>query len=124
MVVYIGHEQTVARPVNYEPNVAIDTRRPEIGVLALIDAVQLETVAGRVDLQIEDACLHSLLVHPGQAVERRGERVGDQEVHQKGVSMMSGPIGTKVFASLELPPSFLSAAIRTGCSIRCKSRTR
>ena len=62
VVADIGDQQAVARLVNDQADVAIDARRPEIGVLAVVDAVQLETVAGRVHLQIEDARLHRLLV--------------------------------------------------------------
>ena len=81
VVADIGDQQAVARLVDDQADVAIDPRRPEIGVLALVDAVQLETVAGRVHLKIEDARLHRLLVQAGQPVERSGEGVGDQEVH-------------------------------------------
>ena len=81
VVADIGDQQAVARLVDDQADVAIDARRPEIGVLALVDAVQLKTVAGRVHLQIEDARLHRLLVQAGQPVEGSGEGVGDQEVH-------------------------------------------
>jgi hypothetical protein len=43
--------------------------------------VQLETVAGRVHLEIEDARLHGLLVETAEPVEGSGEGVGDQKVH-------------------------------------------
>ena len=67
VVADIGDQQALARLVNNQANVAIDPRRPEIGVFALVDAVQLETVAGRVHLKIEDARLHRLLVQAGRA---------------------------------------------------------
>ena len=51
VVADISDQQAVARLVNDQTNVAIDARRPEIGVLAVVDAVQLETVAGRVHLK-------------------------------------------------------------------------
>ena len=62
VVADIGDQQALARLVNDQADVAIDARRPEIGVLAVVDAVQLKTVAGRVHLKIEDARLHGLLV--------------------------------------------------------------
>ena len=37
----IGDQQALAGLVNDQTDVAIDARRPEIGVLALVDAVQL-----------------------------------------------------------------------------------
>ena len=83
VVADIGDQQALARLVNDQADVAIDARRPEIGVLALVDAVQLKTVAGRVHLQIEDARFHSLLVEAGEPVEGGGEGVGDQEVHHR-----------------------------------------
>jgi hypothetical protein len=81
MVADIGDEEAFAGPVHDQPDIAIDARRPEIRVLALVDAMQLKTVAGRVHLQIEDARLHRLLIDTGQAVERCRESVGDQEIH-------------------------------------------
>lgn len=55
--------------MNDQPNIAIDASGPEILVLALVDAVQLESIAGRVHLQIEDAGFYRLLVQTRQAVE-------------------------------------------------------
>ena len=81
VVADIGDQQALARLVNNQADVAIDARRPEIGVLAVVDAVQLKTVAGRVHLKIEDARLHGLLVRAGQPVEGSREGVRDQEVH-------------------------------------------
>jgi hypothetical protein len=62
------------------PDVAINPCRPKMAVLAIVDAMQLEPVAGGVDLQIEHARLHSL-VGAGQSSEGSSECVGDQEVH-------------------------------------------
>ena len=81
MVADIGDQQAVARLVNNQADVAIDPRRPEIGVLTVVDAVQLKTVAGRVHLKIEDARLHRLLVEAGEPVEGGGEGIRDEEVH-------------------------------------------
>ena len=55
--------------------------------------MELKTVAGRVHLQIEHAGLYRLLILTAEAIEGRGEGIGDKEVHQKGVSIMSGPSG-------------------------------
>ncbi len=81
VVVDIGDENTVGRLVHDQPNVAVDARRPEMRVLALVDAMQLETVAGGVHLQVEDARLDGLLIEAGQPVEGGRERVGDEEGH-------------------------------------------
>ena len=81
VVVDIGDENTVVRLVHDQPDVAIDARRPEMRVLAVVDAMQLETVAGGVHLQVEDARLHGLLIEAGQPVERSREGVCDEEGH-------------------------------------------
>lgn len=75
------------------------TRRPEIEVLAVVDPVQLQTVASRVHLKIEDARFHRLLIRIGQAVERGGEGVGYEEVHRATIARVSG--GRSVKKSLE-----------------------
>ena len=81
MMTNIGDQQTVAGLVHDQADVAIDARRPEIGILAVIDTVQLETVADRVHLKVEDTRFHRFLVQARQAVERSGECIGDKEVH-------------------------------------------
>jgi hypothetical protein len=91
MVTDVGGQQTVAGLVDDQADVAADARRPEIGVLALVDAVQLEAVAGRVHLEIEDTGLYGFLVVAGQAIERRSEGVGDQEVHRPTLRTPSSP---------------------------------
>ncbi len=65
----IGDQQAVARLVDDQADVAIDARRSEVGDLALVDAMQLKPVAGRVHLQVKDTRLHRLLVRAGQSVE-------------------------------------------------------
>jgi hypothetical protein len=62
VVIDIGHQKAVACLVDDQSDVAVDARRPEVGVFAFVDTMQLETVAGRVHLQIEDARLYRLLV--------------------------------------------------------------
>jgi hypothetical protein len=91
MVADIGDQQALAGFVDDQSNVAIDARRPEIEVLALVDAMQLQTVAGWVHLKIEDTRLHRLLVQAGQAVERSSEGVRDQEVHRATPRTLSSP---------------------------------
>ena len=78
----IGDEHRLAGLVDDQPHVAVDANRPEVRVLALVDPVELEPVARRVHLKVEHAPLHRLLVLTRQAVERRGEGVRDQEVHE------------------------------------------
>ena len=85
-----------------QADIAIDARRPEMIILAFVDPVELQSSACRVDLQIEYAGLHRLLILTGQAVEGRGESVGDMQVHQNGVSISVGPIGIKFLARLFL----------------------
>jgi hypothetical protein len=77
----IGNQQTTARLVDDQADVPIDAGRPEIRVLTFVDAVQLETVAGRVHLQVEDARLHGLLVQAGEPAEGGSKSIGDQEIH-------------------------------------------
>jgi hypothetical protein len=77
----IGDQHALACLVNDQPDVAVDPRRPEVGVLAVVEAMQLKPVAGRVHLQIEDARLHGLLVKAAEPIEGGGEGVGDQKVH-------------------------------------------
>ncbi len=81
VMIDIGNEQAFGRLVHDQPDIAVDARRPEIRVLALVDPMQLKTVAAAIHLQVEDARLHRLLVHAGEPIERRGKGVGDQEVH-------------------------------------------
>ena len=81
VVVDIGNEKALGRLVHDQADVAIDPGRPEIRVLAVVDAMQLQTGAAAVHLQVEHTRLHRLLVHAGEPVERRGEGVGDEEVH-------------------------------------------
>ena len=114
VVADVGDQQAVACLVDDQTDVSTDARRPEIEVLALVDAVQPKTVAGRIHLQIEDAGFHRLLVQTGQAVERGGEAVGDEEVHQNGVLIISGPWGLKVGLSFPLVPCLYSDLIATG----------
>ena len=118
MMADIGDQQALAGLVDDQPDVAIDARRPEIRVLALVDAVELETVAGRVHLQIEDARLHRLLVQAGQPVEGGGEGVGDQEVHRHhtpNTFITSSPKWLMTFTAMRP----LRAA---GTGARCRNR--
>ena len=64
VMIDIGDQHRLAGLVDDQPDVAVDPRRPEVRVLALVDPVQLETVAARVHLQVEHARLDRLLVVP------------------------------------------------------------
>jgi hypothetical protein len=77
----IGDEGRVAALVQDQADVAIDARRPEVRVLALVDAMKLQAVAGRIDLEIEHARLHRLLIRRREAAEGGGEGFGDEEGH-------------------------------------------
>jgi hypothetical protein len=81
VMVNIGNEKALVRLMHDQADIAVDPRRPEVRVLALVDPMQLETFAGAIHLQVEDARLYCLLVHAREAVERRSEGVGDEEVH-------------------------------------------
>lgn len=75
VVIDIGDKHAVARLMHDKADVAVDARRPKVGVLGIADPVHLEPVAGRVHLQIEDARLHRFLVKTGQAIEGGGNRI-------------------------------------------------
>src|SRR6185437_3112605 len=81
VVVDIGNEKAFVRLVHDQSDIAIDSRRPEVRVLAVVDPMQLKTASGAIHLQIEDARLYRLLVNAREPIERRGEAIGDEEVH-------------------------------------------
>jgi hypothetical protein len=77
----IGDEGRVAALMQDQADVAIDARGPEIRVLALVDAMKLQAVAGRIDLKIEHARLHRLPIRRSEAAEGGGEGFGDEKIH-------------------------------------------
>lgn len=81
VVVDIGEQQARLGLVDDDPDVAADPGRPEIRVLRLVDAMQLQTGVGRIDLHVEGRRLHGLLVLSRKPGQRVGERGGDEEIH-------------------------------------------
>lgn len=81
VVVDIAEQKTRRRLVDDDPDVGIDPDRPEIGILRLVDAVELQSRSRRVELQVERSRLRGLLllrIKPGKG---GGERIGDAKFH-------------------------------------------
>ena len=82
VVVGVAEHEARRRAMHDEPQVAADARRPEVPVLALVDAVELDTGVRGIELQVERGGLGRPLLVRSQPVEARRERVGDPELHR------------------------------------------
>ena len=73
MVIDIADQQAAGCFVDDQPHIAINSHRPEVFVARFVQLVKAQTVAGRIELQVERRRLSSLLLVAG---ERRGRGTG------------------------------------------------
>ena len=113
VVVGVAEHEARRRAMHDEPQVATDARRPEVPVLALVDAVELDTGVRGIELQVERGGLGRPLLVRGQPVEAGRERVGDAEFH-RGPASYWEPVCHLVRAGILLlrPAHFKSGPIR------------
>ena len=109
VVVGVAEQEARSHLVNDEPQVAGDARRPEVLVLAVVDAVHLDAGVRRVQLQVEGRCLRGLLLVRRQLREAVGEGVRDPELHQstRNTFITSSPRWLMTFTAMR-PDSGLS----------------
>ena len=62
MVIYITDEQALFAAMYNQANIAIDAHRGKVGILGLIQFMEIHPRAGRVDLQIKDGSLDRFLL--------------------------------------------------------------
>src|ERR1700731_60937 len=82
-VPYKAEQQAGTRSMHDEPNVIVDSNRPEVLVFGLIKLVKAHSWVGGVQLEVEGSGFHSLLLVACQFGEAVGKGVGNTKVHKR-----------------------------------------
>jgi hypothetical protein len=67
--------------VHDQPDIGIDSHRPEIRVSGAVEPMEMEARTRRIELQVERRRFDRFLLHAGEPSETVGEGVGDAEFH-------------------------------------------
>ena len=88
----VAEEEALVGAVDDEPDIEIAADRPEVLVLGLVEAVELQAGVGRIELKVEGRGLGGLLLVAGEFGEALGECVGDAEVHMSDGASSTNPV--------------------------------
>ncbi len=69
--------------VHDQPDIGIDSHRPEIRVSSAVEPMEMQAPASRIELQIERCHFDRFLLRPGQSRETVGEGIRDAEFHHR-----------------------------------------
>ena len=83
MMIHVAEQQAGITFVDDQPDIAVNSDRPEVLVLGFVELVEAHAWIGRIELQVERRHFDGLLLLASQSGEAVGEGVSNTKIHEK-----------------------------------------